>query len=92
MVHIDLAGPYEAFMDGSLYLIVFDIQRFGVDTTVRHEEEVGEHYVRADVPRENKRHGATALVSDRQRWGVHWSQFRRILRLCWDSPWLQVPW
>ena len=39
-------------------------QRLEVDAAVRHEEEVGDHHVRAEVPRRYEHHGATALLPD----------------------------
>ena len=42
-------------------------QHLEVNVAVRHEKEVGDHRVRADVPRRYERHRAAALLPDGQR-------------------------
>ena len=69
-VHIDQAGPYKAFGRVPLPDHVRR-QRFAVDAAVRDKDQVGDHRIRPDVPLRHRRHGATTLFSDGQRWGIH---------------------
>lgn len=65
-VHIDLAGPYVHERVHSYYHV--SRQRLEVVAAIRHHEEVGDHHVRANTPRQHERHEATALLPDGQRW------------------------
>ena len=83
-VHINLAGPYEAFMGGSHYLIMF------ADSASRWMQPYGMRN-ESEPPRTSRSSPPTPTPWDdhsafaRSTVGVHRRQLRRALRRCWGQ-------